>query len=479
MARQQGISEAQLTSFINTGKVSSTPQPVAPQAAPEQGGDLLDKTGRGLDKFFGGGALGKAVGTSLYGFSRLAQGDMEGFQSAVAQNKREFTPKVAAGDLIKMGSTLLSAAWSPAKGATVATRVGQAGIIGGGFGATNAVAESMKEDEQFDEILADARKGAVTGAVTGVVFQGAIEGMTAAGRKIMTSLLNTTKTVEKNTLRGKVPARKDVAGVLVDRKIAGTGESMLRDINTHMGKIDDDINTILAKTDDAGIVVKSNDVMSAALGKTLDDLDNNVSSSQLEKIFLDEKLPLKKLLEQENISLKDLNKVRSIIDQKYLGNNAWISQNPQPQRVVLLKNLTNVIRNMVKEQAPDTAPLFYDSRMLNVGRAMMIDKLASQPSMVRYLAESGLVAGGIAGAVAGGGIAFPAAMVGLIAGGRAASSPIVASNAGRTLSVIADVAQSLPQTFTLNQLVRAIYDNEQAANEQSGQEGQVPQSPTQ
>lgn len=479
-AFELGISESQIASFENTGRAAHATS-VAPTVKPQaQKPGFLDQGGAGtkiasgLDTFFGGGTLGKGIGGSLYGFSQLAKGDVKGFNETANSLPK---PKEYAGDLLKMGTTLASAIFPPLKGKTALVRIGQASGIGAGFGASNAIAEAMKDDETFDKIWAEAKSGAKTGAVVGAVFQGAVEGMSAAGQKLYQSILNTTKTMEKKTLVGKLPSKQEVAGVLQKEGVAGSGEKVLQQVQERITQIDDEIQYALKQSTAAGKKVGSSDVIGATIGKTLDDLDHNIDKSVIEDILLDKNLPLKKLLEQDSISYEELNKVRSIIDKQYLGSTRWLSENPQPQKVLVLKNLANIIRNMVKSDVPETAQLFHDSRMLLVGSGMIRDKLASKPGVVRQLAESGLVAGGVAGAVTGAGIAFPAAMIGLVVGGRAATSPLVTTSLGKTITQLSSVAQKLPPTFTINQLINALYESE--SSKTGSQEGKPQQAPKQ
>jgi hypothetical protein len=96
-------------------------------------------------------------------------------EQQMQRSPQEFAGRQAASTGAELASFLLPGALSVGKGATVASRIAEAGVRGGVSGALAGAGSTAREAENFGEGAARITIGTVTGAVAGAALQGAGE----------------------------------------------------------------------------------------------------------------------------------------------------------------------------------------------------------------------------------------------------------------------------------------------------------------
>ena len=137
--------------------------PVATEAPKK---DFLTRAEETLGSVFPGRQLGKAVGTSLYGLGRLAQGDIEGFKQGAQENRQNMTRVF--GDVAASVALPASLVAGPVGGGLLRSTLGTAGQYGA-LGAATSGGQALSEGKGVPETLTQAAVGgAVSGALGGV-----------------------------------------------------------------------------------------------------------------------------------------------------------------------------------------------------------------------------------------------------------------------------------------------------------------------
>lgn len=437
----------------------SNPKQVAPRQVEQQ--SLLQRSGKVLDSLFGGGTLGGALGGSFAAAGALARGDVEGFQNIAADQPG---PLEVIGDVLKIGTTVGSTALPATRAATVLGKLGIGAGVGAGQGAALGVGQELKEGTtRPTELFSRAVKDGTLGGVVGGTFVGLHSVVSAAPRSFMEGALKFSKSVDKlNIEKGADPTK-----ILRDKNIFGTANSIFKQVKTNIGTLEDDISkTIGASAQRA----ETRSLMQQSIKSTLEEFDGNITDDAVMSIMNRKGLPFKKLLSDGEISVSEANKLRSLIDNKFIGNSKWLSTSPDPMQVVVLKNTAHTLRNFVKSAHPDLPQKFSDLSSYYSAKDVVVNTMATKKGLGGVLAENGILLGGVAGggaalvsgaASAGTALAFPLVAGSLVAGGRFLGSTMFKSTNSILSQKLGTVLNTLPEQFTKEQLINALIASDQ------------------
>lgn len=303
-------------------------------------------------------------------------------------------------------------------------------LIGEGIGTLaqtevgQAVAKSIKEfSEEHPELSKDI--GAGFNIVTAIPI---LKGLKVFGKLGVEAGSNALKNVaEKSFISGApevigttqkatklLSKNPNVFKDMVDRRLVGdikggvytTGDSVNQSWNT-IKKANSEVNSVLKKTYANKYTFGAEDT-DTILKRTLNEFPNSKFTEQNVlnngRKLTPQNGKLWDKFEQGNASLEDINKLRSDLDTAVKSVYTSISQ--PPIRKELGKTLADSMRTFVKEQAPETVPLFDEmSTQFDIQKALsLMEGKAIKPGGVAKFAGHtlGIGTGGAVGGLIGG-----------------------------------------------------------------------------
>ncbi len=300
---------------------------------------------------------------------------------------------LAAGGLSNTGklastATKINRVANPFNTAKATGRVLNTGVKFGALGASFGVAEGMNQNESVGEIAKRATTSAAISGGLGIGVQGLAEfGKVLTSSKLGESMINRELGVPKNVIKaGKSPAKDILASGTVNSK-RGYLNKAEKTIKISGDAIKSELkqNNILHKTPELvdGIRAQLSQVYKDAL-----------SADDIEKII--DNLPISSLRNNSAMTIDRINNLRSILDNKYLGNKKWLAaaEAVQPERITGLKVAANVLRSKVQGTVPTTIPHFQEMAKALTTKHILDDELA-KPHLLSNILEgmSSIIAG--------------------------------------------------------------------------------------
>ena len=424
---------------------------VSPDTPPRQikQNSFLQRSSNIMDTVFGGAGLGNALGSSFATIGLMARGDFEAAKEVEPPSFNEVL-----GDLIKMGTTIGSAALPVGKAVSTAGKLATGAGIGAAQGAALGTAEAIKEEKAPGEAMKAAIKAGTTGGIVGGTFSGLIRTVGPLSKKLMEGSVNLSKSVEKLGIKRGTDATK----ILRDKKIFGSARSMFNKTQSGIKQTNKQIDSIAGSLKGK---VQTKQIAQQAIKDTIEEFDGNITDSIVSKIMANPRLPFKKLITKGELTVKEANKLRQIIDNKFIGNRKWLSDSPDPLQLTVLKTTAHTLRNYVKSQDSRLPQLYDDVAGYYTAEDILANTLASKRGMGSILAENGILIGGAAGGIAGGGFAFPLAAGAIVAGTRMLGSTTFKSTTSVLSGALGVALQKLPEQFTREQLINAVLETQE------------------
>lgn len=358
---------------------------------------FLSKATRIANAIFPGKQVGESIGT-LAGY-------------ALSPHKQQYDisgpkPSQVAGDIAQGALTVgtLGGAGTTGK---FASRLFKTTGLGAGFGASSA----LKEGDPSSEIAKQAGIGAALGG--GLSLAGA--GISKIGKIVSENI--------PNWLIKSLGAEKDITQHVLQNTKLGTTNSILKRTQSNISNLDSQINKILESDVYRSISIsRKNLLKSVAQSYGQTGGGGTLNSEEIAKIIIRVAPQAKGLLSRETLTLSDANRLRKIIDQT-LGAKFFLKAQA-PFNKEVLGSFNSFLRNLVKDSAKETIPLFAEeSKEITLRNAINI----SQKRFARiglYEIVSGLGGYGL------GGIPGAAAAV---AGEKILRSPATAIGVAKTL----------------------------------------------
>jgi len=366
--------------------------------------------------FFPGKVLGEVVGNNIHGLSRLAQGDVQGFNQA-ADAVGQIPLKRIAGDVTAAVLTPASMAISGPAGTGLLARAGRV-ATNTGVGATLGGADAAAEG---GSITSGAQRGAAWGA-----------GMSAGG-EAASALLSRLPTWFTNKA---LPKLKDgnIEYALKTTKI-GPIPKLLEQSDNSVASFGKQINSILEHPQYADAVGFGSQPIDDALaafpdaqltGDDVVDISKKVAPSS--KAILDK-------VKAGTATLLEKNKLRIALDQatkKIFTDAPDVSFNKK-----VANALANALRNDVQSNAEETVPIFQQfTKEMDLNNA-----LTSMTKTLRTRSAFGLY--DIVAALGGFATLGPAGSVGAIAAEKALRSPGVNLAAAKGAQALQNAAPAI------------------------------------
>ena len=394
-----------------------TPSPDVSQETPSQptdNKDLMQKTGDVVNTIFPGKETGQAIGT-LGGLAyEKLKGMFGGQDNSKYYDTSAPTPLQVAGDVAQgaltvapgLGEVSAFGKTIPAlkTAGSVAGRIGQAGLLGAGFGATGALKEGSTD-------LGQIGKQAVTGGLVGGTLGGVGEGIAKIATHFPTSMI-----------QGKYENLTDAEAQKFLQQKIGTQASLLEQAQKVVQTEGNKIDTVLQKYNQISPANPFSELLQqfpefqGKEGQLVDKIKSFISQSS--NIGEDRSTLLKfvdKIVNGE-ATLFEKNQIRKVLDLSTKGGYAKLAKSINPSAGHdLVMTFADALRNEIKGTAKETVPMFEElQKSVNIRNA--VKKVASKKAggLLRY---SDLIP------FLGGNMLAPGVGVGAVLANRAIENP--------------------------------------------------------
>lgn len=376
--------------------------------------DLMQKTGDVVNTIFPGKQVGEAIGT-LGGLAlEKAKGFFGGQDNSKYYDTSAPTPLQVAGDVAQgaltvapgLGATKVLGKTIPAlkTAGSVAGRIGQAGLLGAGFGATQAVKEGSTDLGQIGKQTAIG--GLVGGALGGV------------GELIS----KVAQHFPKSMIQGKFEGLSDQEAQKFLQQKIGTQETLFRDAQNVVTTEGNKIDTVLQKYNQISPANPFSELLQqfpefqGKEGQLVTKIKSFISQSS--NIGEDRSTLIKfvdKIVNGE-ATLFEKNQIRKVLDLATKGGYAKLAKSINPSAGHdLVMTFADALRNEIKGTAKETVPMFEElQKSLNIRKAIQAITKKKPGGLLRY---SDIIP------FLGGNMIAPGAGVGMVLGNRAIENP--------------------------------------------------------
>lgn len=342
------------------------------------------------------------------------------------------SPKEVIGSAAQTGLNIATAGMGVSKAPTALGRIAgntaRSAAIGGGLSAGSA----LERDGSLEDVVSSAAKGAAVSGVVGFGVGGLGElGKFLTSQTARESLVNRGLAIPKKVVeKGKSPAGRflNEGTGLTKRGILAEAEKTISEVEAKIGA------KLASKTGTAGTAGVIQDIRKS-LGSYY---EGALGGEDIERII--GSLPIDSLRKNQELTFIQLNKLRQIIDNKFLGNGKWLNTTTS-ENVTALKAASNAIRTLVKSGDQELQDLFSRYADAITTKTSLSSDLA-KPHMLTMLLE--LLGSGLYGTIAGGGInpESAAKSAAAFAAMRGLSSTPAKILTARTLGKVAELGQN-------------------------------------
>jgi len=260
------------------------------------------------------------------------------FEEEKEAESRMTTPKQALGTTIKAGATV--AAYGAGVPTTTKAFMGQAGVIGAGLGA----GEALEQGKDIKEVAKQAFLTGATSAITAGVLKVGSEKVTKILKGAPTKLYNSALKATKKLIKQK----KTGVDVLIKEGHFGT-------LGTITGKIESGIQNIESiigqKLSGATGTIRSSDVMDEAVNRLRSKYGSLYTQEQVENMIL--KSPIADLIEKETLTLVEANALRRQLD-RMLRESFFLREGESALSREVSGAITNILRRMIQKASGTT-----------------------------------------------------------------------------------------------------------------------------
>ena len=216
------------------------------------------------------------------------------------------------------------------------------------------------------------------------------------GSRLVDGLYNSAFGVSK-TIRvaGKSPAR-----FAATEKIIGTGARILERSNRETNVLESQIQKIVRASSK---MINSKEIIDTVDDKLTQAFQGARGPDEVKAIIA--KLPIRGLLEKEQLTLHEANILRRTLDNRYLRDSDFI-KTALPETKRALRTVANTLRTAVKTAEPSTDSLFFNySKWIRIHESLNAE--LNKPHALRNMIDwiitaAGATSGGLVGGVPGG-----------------------------------------------------------------------------
>lgn len=294
------------------------------------------------------------------------------------------------GSAVQTAATIGTVGLGAAKGATALGRISQTGAKIGGLSALSGGGEAFGRGEDIGGITKEAGVSGAIGFGLGAAGQSLAElGALLRSPQVTEGIYNRVLGVPKKVVeRGRSPA-----GMLIEQGVVGSKSNILGQ------------SQAIAKNSEAKIAklvrnnpqrFKSTDVVNSIKDELSKRFGNSLTSQEVQSII--DKLPLNPLKTSPYLSTRQLNALRSVIDNQFLGSGKWLSENTS-EKISGLKAAANTLRGIV-QSTDDRLPKIFSNYSNSVTAIKSLKSELAKPHIMTNLLE--LLASGAIGLGTGG-----------------------------------------------------------------------------
>jgi len=361
----------------------------------------------GISDFVGTSGLGKGLAQGIFLkftpegkdlINQVAQGKIS--QDELANILGEpATTKEIIGSTIQTGANVLSAG-IPTPKALLGTRAAL-GRIGQAAG-TSAIAGSAlgfgKELEQGGSVKEASKKGLETGAVSGFIsfgIGGVVElAKLLSSQGVQKSIVNRTLGIKPKLIeQGRSPAPEVLEQGLGSIK---TKQGIYNQSAAKIKSLGNKIKEILNEGVNVGKKADTSSILDSIRYNLWNIYGDTLSKGDVQKII--DNLPINAIRKNDSLTVKALNVIREVIDNKYLGNAKWLN-NSSSESITALKVAANTLRGIVKASDNRLDPLF-SSLSNNITIRNSVNSQLSKPHIMTNILE--MLGSGLYGAATAG-----------------------------------------------------------------------------
>ena len=260
----------------------------------------------------------------------------------------------------------------------VLSSLGKNAIGGAVLGTTQGFADNKSAGQA---VLDGLETGAISGALAGVgsTF---LEGLrSVTGRTVTEKLYNSGIGMDKKS----VQAGRSPAANMIKEGIVGTAHGIYSKVQQKIDEVAPKIDHLLQfKYADKKVSTDKvfESIANGINENVMNDAGDVLSSTEIKQIVQDAIPQVKTLLSKPELTLRETNRLRQILD-RTLGDTAFKNAN-LPFKKDATMDFTNGLRKLVQTEAPDTAPLFKEYST-SVQAAKALENEMSKQHVLRHM----------------------------------------------------------------------------------------------
>lgn len=300
------------------------------------------------------------------------------------------TTKEILGSAVQTAATVGTVGLGAAKGASGLSRIGQTGAKIGGLSALSGGAEAFSRGEDLEGIAKEAGMSGAIGFGLGAAGQSLAElGSLLRSPQVTEGIYNRVLGIPKKIVeKGKSPSKMLLREGVVGSKsnILGKSQEIAKNSEIEIAKL----------VRDNPQRFKSVDVINSIKNELSKRFGNSLTTQEVQSIV--DKLPLNPLKTNQYLSTRQLNALRSTIDNQFLGSGKWLSENTS-EKISGLKAAANILRNMV-QSTDEKLPGIFSNYSNAITAVKSLKSELAKPHVMTNLLE--LLASGAIGLGTGG-----------------------------------------------------------------------------
>ena len=380
LANKKLESQAQ-DSMLNSAFDFSQGKPVTAEDAFLKGHPVL----KGISDIVGTTGLGRGIAQGIFlkftpegkellrqvSEGKLKQKDVENVIGKTA------TTKEILGSAAQTATTIATAGLGAAKAPTAIGRIAETGVKLGGISAISGGARAFGEDKGLGEIGKEAAISGGIGASIGIAGQTVSElAKIITNSKVAESIYNKVLGVRPKIVeKGKSPAK-----FLIEEGIGGSKKGILNKSQTIANEAEDNIDKII-RNDPSRL--ETSNIKQQIHNRLMKLFGNSLTSQEVGSIVDD--LPLNPIKTRDFVSPRQINALRRVIDNKFLGDAKWLNQNTS-EKVLGLKAAANTLRELVKN-TNEQLPSLFDRLQNSVIAIKSLNAELAKPHILTNLIE--------------------------------------------------------------------------------------------